>query len=64
MKVTHGSAAYEAVYHTNNAAIAVYNKAQQAYRTMQIGDDEFIAARKVYKAAMDAFDAAYAKEAA
>lgn len=64
MKVTQGSAAYEAAYHVNNAAIAAYNKAQQAYRTMQIGDDEFIAARVVYRAAMDAFDAAYAQEAA
>lgn len=64
MKVTNGSAAYEAAYHVNNAAIAAYNKAQAAYRTMQIGDDEFIAARKLYQDAMDAFDAAYAKEAA
>lgn len=63
-QITHGSAAYEAAYLTCNAAINAYNAAQKAYRTMQIGDDEFIAARNIYSAAMAAFDVAYDTEAA
>lgn len=54
------NAEYQAAYDKNTLAIKAYHKAVAAYRSMQIGDAEFIAAQKVYKLAMDEFDVAYA----
>lgn len=45
-------------------ACKTYRKVQEAYHSMQIGDAEFLAARKVYDAATMVFDAAFAKESA
>lgn len=42
---------------------AEFRAAQQAYRSRQINDAEFLAAKAKYDASEKAFDAAYAKEA-
>lgn len=54
---------YKAAYEKSGEAIRAFKVAQVAYRTRQIGDAEFLAARKAYDAAMAEYDAAYAKEA-
>jgi hypothetical protein len=44
------------------AANAAFDKVTRAYRARQIGDAEYLAARRVWEAAEDVFDAAYAAE--
>jgi hypothetical protein len=58
------SAEYEAATKKTNAAYYVYQEVVQKYRNMEIGDDEFLAAQKVYRAVLDEFDLAYQKEQA
>ena len=58
----HMSKDYEAALETSNAATLVYREAQRAYRAMETGDDEFLAARAVHVAACADFDKAFAKE--
>lgn len=55
---------YAAAYAAHNEAHALLRKAQLAYRARQIGDAEYLAARKVEEDALRAFDAAYAAETA
>jgi len=58
------SKTYEAALEAHNVAIRAFTVAQQAYRTRQIGDVEFLAARREMVAASKLFDIAYAEEAA
>lgn len=53
--------AYEAARATADAAYNVYTPILLAYRAMEIGDAEYLAARAVYMDALVAFDVAYAK---
>jgi len=53
---------YQKAMDESNKAIKAFNKIQEAYRAQEIGDDEFLAGRKVYDAAMKKFDEAYAAE--
>ena len=53
---------YQKAVDESNKAIKAFNKIQEAYRAQEIGDDEFLAGRKVYDAAMKKFDTAYAAE--
>jgi len=55
---------YKAAYEAHNVASQAYTKVAEAYRAQEIGDAEFLAARKVYDEATAIYDAAYAKEAA
>jgi hypothetical protein len=57
---------YKAAYEKSGEAIKVFAAAQEAYRIAgyKVGTDAFLAARKVYDAAMAEFDAAYALEVA
>ena len=56
------SAEYQAAIETSNRAIAAFKKVQEAYRKQEIGDDDYLAARKVYDKAVEAFDKAIKKE--
>ena len=56
------SAEYLAAIETSNRAIAAFKKVQEAYRKQEIGDDDYLAARKVYDKAVEAFDKAIKKE--
>lgn len=56
------SAEYEAARKTANEASEVYSEACAAYRCGRIDDETFLAARVVFKASQDAFDAAFEKE--
>jgi hypothetical protein len=56
------SAEYQAALELANRASADFKKVQEAYRKQEIGDDDFLAGRKVYDAAVAAYDAAVAKE--
>ena len=56
------SAEYQAASELANRAGAQFRKVQEAYRSQEIGDDDFLAGRKVYDAAMAAFDKAVKKE--
>ena len=58
----YGSPEYTAAIKANNAAIAAYNNAVTLYRSMKIGDAEFLQAKAAYKAAVDAFDVAFDAE--
>ena len=53
---------YQKAMDESNKAIKAFNKIQEAYRAQKIGDDEFLAGRKVYDAAIKKFDEAYAEE--
>lgn len=53
---------YKKALETVNEASRVFSRAQKAYRTREIGDEEFLAAKAIMAAAETAFDAAYAKE--
>lgn len=53
---------YRIAYERSGEAIRKFRVAQQAYRAREIGDREFLAARRAYDAAMAGFDAAYARE--
>ena len=55
---------YKAAYEAHNEACKAYRVAAEQYRSREIEDAEFFAARKIYDAATVVFDAAYAKEAA
>ena len=54
---------YAAALTKANAASAEFRKAQLAYRSRQIGDKEFLAAKALHDAACKEFDAAFAKVA-
>ena len=54
---------YAAALATHNAAFAKFDAVRTAYRTLKVGDAEFLAAKKEYEAANKAYDAAYTKEA-
>ncbi len=49
---------YEAARATASAAYHVYEPIVEAYRAMEIGDDEYLAARAVYEESQTAFDLA------
>jgi len=53
---------YEAALAAHHAAFDIFDAVRTAYRAMQIGDAEFLAARAVYAAATAEFDIAYAAE--
>ncbi len=52
--------AYKLALTANNEAIAEFHFYRDAYRTMQISDNEYLAAKAKYDAAMAEFDNAYA----
>lgn len=56
------SAAYEAAVQKHNAASRAFREVQEKYRARKIGDDEFLAARRVFAEATREFDVAFAKE--
>ena len=53
---------YAAALEASRVAGHKYGLAAKAYRSMKIGDAEFLAARAEYNIAEKAYDAAYAKE--
>jgi hypothetical protein len=53
---------YTAALEKANAATAAFHEASQRYRAREIGDDEYLAARKVHDESGRAFDEAYAAE--
>lgn len=55
---------YAAELEAMRAAEKTYAEVLAQYRAMKIGDDEFLAARKVRDAAAARFDVAFAAEAA
>ena len=55
---------YAAALAAHNAAFAKFDAVRTAYRAQKVGDAEFLTAKKEYDAATNAYDAAYAKEAA
>lgn len=57
------SADYQTALALHNRALADFNLKRIAYVKREIGDDEFIAARRAYDKANAAFDKAFAKEA-
>jgi site-specific DNA-cytosine methylase len=59
---TENSPAYEKALEESRQASRDFAEVQRAYRAKEIGDEEFIAGRKVYDAAMAKFDEAYANE--
>ncbi len=58
------SAEYAQAFDKSRAASAEFRKAQLAYRSRQIGDAEFLAAKALHDAACKEFDVAFAKESA
>ena len=56
------SAEYQAALELANRASADFRKVQEAYRKQEIGDDDFLAGKKIHDAAVSAFDKAFAKE--
>jgi hypothetical protein len=56
------SAEYQAANELANRAIAEFGKVQEAYRKREIGDDDFLASKKIHDEAIAAYDAAVAKE--
>jgi len=56
------SAEYQAALETSNRAIAAFKKVQEAYRKQEIGDEDYLAARKIYDQAVADFDKAIKKE--
>ena len=54
---------YEKAIEAHNAAQAAYRTVRDAYRNREIGDAEFITAKKAYEAATAVFDKAFAKAA-
>ena len=56
------SAEYQAASELANRASAQFRKVQEAYRSQEIGDDDFLAGRKIYDTAMAEFDKAVKKE--
>lgn len=58
------SPAYEAALVASNTATTIWMRAQAAYRSMKIGDAEFLAAKAAHDVAQAAFDVAFAAEQA
>jgi hypothetical protein len=58
--MTDAMTAYFAADAACTAHFPIFQSAQDAYRTMKIGDAEFLAARKAYDDLLAAFDVAYA----
>ena len=56
------SQAYDGAVKTHNEALRIFEKVTRKYRAMEIGDDEFLAAKAVMNTADSAFDVAFAKE--
>ena len=50
---------YEAALVASRLAIAEYNKVVAQYRSRQIGDEAYLAARAEYKKSQEVFDAAF-----
>jgi hypothetical protein len=48
----------------HNAAFAKFDAVRTAYRALNVGDADFLAAKKEYDAATKVYDEAFAKEAA
>ena len=59
---TENSPAYEKALEESRQASNDFAEVQRAYRAQEIGDEEFLAGREVYDAAMAKFDEAYASE--
>jgi GNAT superfamily N-acetyltransferase/cation transport regulator ChaC len=59
---TENSPAYEKALEESRQASNDFAEVQRAYRAQEIGDEEFLAGRKVYDAAMAKFDEAYDNE--
>ena len=53
---------YKRAYEKSGKAIRKFHDVQKAYRAREIGDEEFLAARRAYDAAMVEYDIAYAEE--
>jgi hypothetical protein len=56
------SAEYQVALEKSRRAGEAFRKVQEAYRKKEIGDDDFLAGRRVYDAAMEEYDRAYRKE--
>ncbi len=54
---------YETACEAHSEATRVFHVVTQRYRDMEIGDDEFLAARTIYNESTAAYDAAYDAEA-
>ncbi len=52
-------AEYDAISEATSRATATFRKAQDAYRAMKIGDDEYLDARGAHDKAIAAWDIAY-----
>lgn len=59
---TENSPAYEKALEESRQASRDFAEVQRAYRAQEIGDEEFLAGRKVYDAAMAKFDEAFTNE--
>jgi len=53
--------AYDAAMEKSGAAIRAFTAVQADYRAQRIGDDEYMAGRRIYEAAMREYDEAYAQ---
>lgn len=51
--------AYEDALQKANEATKVFRGVQKAYRARKIGDEEYLAARKIYEAAEKEFERSY-----
>jgi hypothetical protein len=60
MKMNANQIAYDAALDTFRAASAKFRAVTAAYRALEIGDDEFLAAKAVFNAALAASDEAEA----
>ena len=54
---------YEAARVTHTAAFHAYTEVAEKYRAIKIGDEEYLVAHKIKKAADTAFDIAFEAEA-
>lgn len=54
---------YRKALEEHNKASKTFSEVREAYRSRLIGDEEYLAARKAYKEATEAYDAAYLAEA-
>ena len=59
---TENSPAYEKALEESRQASRDFAEVQRAYRAQEIGDEEFLAGREIYDAAMAKFDEAYTNE--
>lgn len=58
------SAAYQAALERSRESSRAFTKVQNDYRSLKIGDTEYLAARAVYDKSVAEFDAAFAAEQA